>query len=268
MRNFVSLRSLLSRIPKALFEESTEAEFLDWFLDGLKLLPNTINYEPKIDLFEITDGKVQLPSYIKQINNVHWQCSDPSEECIADLQTTCGCVDEANDLNDQICRPAITYKQWLDSPYFRENYTILKYIGMDKSLISNNCNCLYSNCTETFTVNSSKTMYLSLDTGFICIDYDTPICDEGGNLLVPDYPLLHEFLIAYAIHKHWENRQFTKEEQAGNFYQAYLQKQTLLLRQARSDVFFRNFNVANILDITGGQYKKLIKIPELLIYAR
>jgi hypothetical protein len=268
MKSFVKINSLLSRIPKSLFEESNEVEFKDWMLDGLKLLPSTIYYEPKIELFEITDGKVQLPSYVKQINSVSWQCSDPSDECISDLQTTCGCVDEASDVNEAICRPTITYKQWLDSPYYRENYKVLKFIGTDKSLISNNCECLSSTCAETFVVTPTKTMYLSLDTGFICVNYDSPVCDDNGDILIPDVGILHEFLIAFAIHKHWENRQFTKEEQAGNFYQAYFQKQALLLRQVKGDHILRNMNAATIHGIIGGEFKKLIQLPEILFYAR
>jgi hypothetical protein len=268
MRNFIKLQAVLNRIPKALFEESPESDFLDWMLDGLKLLPTAVMYEPKIELFEIIDGKVQLPKYVKQINSVSWQASDPTEECWTEFQATCGCEDEPNDTNEQICKPAITYKQWLDSPYYKDNYTLLRYTGTDKSLISSACANLISKCYESFVVTPQKTMYLTLDTGFICVNYDSPVCDDNGDILIPDVAILHEFLVNYAIHKHWENRQFTKEEQAGNFYQAYLQKQVLLLRQAKGDHLLRNFNIANLLEITGGQYKKLIQLPEILFYAR
>lgn len=437
MKSFIKLKSLLSKIPKALFEESNEAEFSDWMLDGLKLLPQVVYYEPKIELFEIVDGKVQLPNYVKQVNNVTWQFSDPTKSEIEDISSTTtstvtvgadqvfigsavntlgttlipstgtggSCVitqfnctvagittklksvnltlthpfvgeleiyllspngecipltvfngsgaDYTNTvfidsgallssgtvpftgnfktdtpqtgncpgippgsypsfedmssgqngqwqllINDagsgntgdmvnwslsfepepattipeldlaQNCIIPITYKQWLDSPYYKNNYKVLKYIGTDKSLISNSCECLRSSCSETFAITPEKTMYLSLDTGFICVTYESPVCDEDGNLLIPDSAILHKFLTTYAIYKHWENRQFTKEEQAGNFYQSYQQQQALLLRQAKGDHLLRNFNIANVLDITGGQYKKLIKIPELLYYVR
>ena len=268
MKNYIKLESVLNSIPKVLFEESNEADFLEWIIDGLFLLPESINYESRMELFEIVDGKVVLPKYVRQINSVTWQESDPSDECISNLQTTCGCEDEANDVNSQICRPAITYKQWLESPYYKDNYKVLKYVGTDKSLISNKCECLRSTCHQSFVITPQKIMYLSLDNGFICVEYESPVCDEDGNLLIPDSKLLKEFLVAFAIYKHWENRQFSKEEQAGNFYQAYHQKQAMLLRQVRGNEFLKNFNVANMLDITGGQYKKLIKIPERLYYAR
>lgn len=268
MKSFIKLNTVLNKIPRSLFEEDSEANFLDWLLDGLKLLPQVVYYEPKMELFEIIDGRVQLPNYIKQINSVSYQETDPSDECITDLQTTCGCTDEAAYVDGRVCAPAITYKMWLDSPYYNDNYKVLKYAGTDKSLISNSCDCLTSNCHESFVVTPQKTMYLTLDSGFICVTYEAPICDENGDILIPDIPLLHEYLATYAIYKHWENRQFTKEEQAGNFYQEYNQKQAMLLRQTKGDFLLRNFNIANTLDIIGGQYQKLIKIPEILYYAR
>ena len=111
-------------------------------------------------------------------------------------------------------------------------------------------------------------MYLSIDSGYVCIEFDAPVCDENGELLIPDYPILHEYLIAFAICKHWENRQFTKEEQAGNFYERYNQKQALFFRQAKGDIHLRGYNVANTVEIIGGQYRKLVKLPEILMYAR
>jgi subtilisin-like proprotein convertase family protein len=444
MKSFIKLQTVLNRIPKTLFNESSEADFLDWMLDGLKLLPQTIHYEPKIELFEIIDGKVQLPNYVKQINSVSWQETDPSRECIEELitsiqipvatvapeiltfngsvindftgnnqipyagtggeciitqfdctvsgittklksvklnmtsdvtgeldirlkapngQVIClvwyksgtnftntifaddggimpisgshtgtfapqgikssSCVDlPASDVaafsnfpsgmngvwslliddgatgdvsnlidwsltfeasastvvptviseavvnvrNENVI--PITYKMWLDSPYYKNNYKVLKYAGTDKSLISNTCDCWKSNCHESFVVTPQKTMYLTLNDGFICVTYEAPVCDEDGNILIPDTALLHEFLATYAIYKHWEERQFSKEEQAGSFYQEYKNKQALLLRQTKGDHHLRNFNIANTVDIIGGQYKKLIKIPEILFYAR
>lgn len=267
MKSFVKLKSLLSRIPKSLFEESTEADFVDWMVDGLHLLPSTVRYEPKIELFEIIDGKVQLPKYVKKINNVTWQESDPSDECVKELEQCCKFEWEAQDINPSKCKPLITYKMWLDSPYYKEHYKLLRYAGTDKSLISNNCANLTAKCSESFVVTPEKTMYLTLDCGFICVEYDAPICDEDGELMIPDVGILHEFLVNYAIYKHWEDRQFSKEEQAGNFYQAYNQKAVLLLRQAKGDHHLRNLNVANIMDLTG-QYIKMIKLPEIIFYAR
>jgi len=264
MKTFVKLRSLLDSIPASLLEEDSEASFMDRFQDGLKLLPSTIQYEPKIDLFEIIDGRVQLPKYVKQINNVYWQSKDPSDECVSELETACA---ESLDQNDNICRPTITYKMWLDSPYFNQTFEVLRYAGTDKSLIANNCECFTSRCSESFVVTPQKTMYLTIDEGFICVNYDSPICDEKGEILIPDNQLLNEFLVAYAISKHWENRMFTKETQAFNFYKEYNQKQALLLRQAKGNLLMREVNVHDLMNING-QYTKLVKLPEIMFYGR
>jgi len=270
MKSFITLRSLLGRIPKSLFEESQEVDFLDWMMDGLKLLPSTLQYEPKIELFEFTNGKLQLPKYVKQINSVYWQKENPSEDCIKSLEDSCipTVEEEGQDINPAVCKPMITYQMWLDSPYFKTTFTALKYRGTDKSLFSNNCCNLTSSCTEWFSVTHEKMLYISLDCGHLCVNYDSPVCNEVGDILIHDIGILHEFLVAYAIYKHWENRQFVKEEQAGNFYQAYDQKQALLLRQVKGDHLLRNVNIDLVVQINGGNYLNLTKLPEKMFYAR
>jgi hypothetical protein len=234
--------------------------------DGLRLLPNAITYEPKIEFFEIVDGKVVLPKEVKQINSVMWQCSEPTKDCIDNL-LDCSVQEEPSDINPAICRPSITYKMFLDSPYYNQHFKILKYVGINKSLISPNCPCRQSTCSETFVVTPQKIMHLSLETGYICVNYDTPACDEDGNILIPEDEIVNQFLVTYAISKHWENRQFSKEEQATNFYDKYNQKQALLLRQARGQLLLKAVDFANLMDING-QFTKLIKLPEILFYAR
>lgn len=266
MRTYKKLRSLLGSIPNTLFSESNESDFLDWMLDGLRLLPDAITYAPKIEIFEIIDGKVVLPKDVKQINSVMWQCSDPDQGCIDDL-LSCSVQDESSDINPAICRPSITYKMFLDSPYFNKHFKVLKYVGIDKSLIKPGCPCRTATCSETFVVTPQKVMHLSLNEGFICVDYDVPVCDENDELLIPDDEIVSQFLVTFAISKHWENRQFSKEEQAANFYDKYNQKQALLLRQARGKLMLNAVDFANLMDLNG-QFTKLIKLPEILFYAR
>jgi len=263
MKNYIKLRTVLDNIPASLFEEDTEASFLDRFMDGLKLLPNTIQYEPRIELFEIIDGKVQLPKYVKSINAIHWQATNPTSSMIEELT----CEAEPADINPAVCKPLLTYQMWLDSAFFKETFKVLKYVGTDKSLINNGCECLYANCSETFVITPQKTMYLSIDSGWICVNYDSPVCDENQDILIPDNQLVIEFLVAYAISKHWENRQFTKESNAYNFYNTYNQKQALLLRQARGSVMLAQTDFADIANLNA-QYTKLMKLPEILFYAR
>ena len=104
MKSFVKISSLLSRIPKVLFEESPEADFIDWMTDGLQLLPNTIQYEPKLGFFEFAEGKLQLPKDVKKINSIKWQYSDPTPECLEELTTE----EDTTDLDLKCIKP-LTY---------------------------------------------------------------------------------------------------------------------------------------------------------------
>ena len=264
MKTFVQLRSLLDSVPSALLEEDSEAAFMDRFVDGLKLLPNTIRYQEKVDVFEVIDGKVILPKNLKQINAVYWQSTDPSSNCISELES---CCEEPQDINDQVCRPMINFKLWLDSVYFKETFEVLKYVGTDKSLISNNCDCLNSSCAQTFVVTPQKIMYLSIEDGFICVKYEVPLCDDKNELLIPDSQILNEYLVSYAIAKHWENRMFTKESQAYSFYKEYNQKQALLFRQAKGALLLAEVNVQDLMELNG-QFLKYIQLPEKMFYAR
>lgn len=267
MKNFIKLRSLLDRIPSELYNESSEAEIMEALMDGLDQIPKVLTYEPRIELFEIIDGKIQLPKYIKEINSVRWQSSNPSSECITELETVCGCEVEPSDLNPDICRLPITYQMWLDSRCYRENFTLLKYKGSHSSLISNNCECYKSTCSESFVVTPQKMMYLTINSGWVCIEYDTPVCDEDNEILITDSSKLNEYLISYVITRHWENRQFTKESQSANFFDKYSQRTALLLRQAKGSLDLRQVDINTISNLDG-QFKKLIKLPEIMFYVR
>lgn len=265
MRNFITIQSLLSRIPKSLFEESSESDFLDYFLDGIKMLPDSIELVKKLEILEVVDGKVKLPKDLKIINNIYWQETDPSEEDILSLDPCLTYEEEGQDINPDICKPMITYKMWFDSPYFKSNFRILKYVGEDKSMISSGCKP--ASCSETYIVTPEKMLYLSIDCGFLCLEYEALLCNSKGEYLIEDIMEVQEYLIAYAIYRHWENRQFTKEEQAASFTEKYKQEQALRLRQARGKILMRKISIADIYDING-QYLKLIKIPEIFRYAR
>lgn len=259
MITYISLKNILTKIPSALIDESDEIEFLDWFMDALKQLPQVIQYQPKIEIFEIVSGKVILPKYIKQINNIYYQFCEPTKSECLEL------IPEAADLNPNVCKPTITYQMFLDSPFYKNNFTLLKYIGQDKSLLSTNCPNLGCASTETFVITAEKVMYLSLQSGWLCINYDAPVCNEYGELLIPDNQNIIEFLVNYAIFKHWENRKFLKEEQANNFSQEYLQRAEIALRKARGDHFLKNINIQNVADIQSN-LGKLISLPQIYLH--
>lgn len=267
MRNFVTLRSLLNRLPKAVKEESPTIDFLKWFIEGLRLLPDITATINKIEIVEIVHGKVQLGEYVKGLNEIRYLSEEPTEKC---LESFAACVQEPEpqDLIPQVCKPGLNYQMFLDSPYYKRNYTLMTFVGEDKSILCKNCPNLYCDSKYTFVVTPEKILYTNLQDGWLCINYDTELCNENGDLMIPDIAQVHEFLIYYALMKHFQNRMFTKEEQTINFYQMYEQKSNVFFLKARGEIIARGINPHTIQQLISGQLFALIQIPETYVYAR
>lgn len=268
MNNFVSLRSLLTTIPRQIFNESEESDILFWFREGLRLLPSITATESKIEIFEIVDSKLQLPKYIKSINSVSYMYKEPTDSCIKSYEECVYTEVESEDLIPQVCKPQIYYKMFIDSPYYQNNYTLLKYAGQDKSLLCQNCPNLYCDNTNNFVLTRDKMMYTNFNCGFVCINYDTEICDEFGNLMIPDIQEVHNFLQSYAIKRHLEERMFGKEEGINSMYQMYSQKSDIECNKARGVIMLRQINPNTIQSITDGWFRRLIKLPSIYVYER
>lgn len=268
MNNFVSLRSLLTTIPKQLFNESDESDFLFWFRDALRLLPSIVATESKVEIFEIVDSKIQLPKYIKTINSVDYMYKEPTEDCLKSYSECVYTTPEAEDLLPQVCKPQIYYKMFVESPYFKNNYTLLKYVGQDKSLLCSNCPNLYCDNSNNFVITRDKMMYTNFTCGWVCINYDTEMCDENGQLLIPDIQEVHNFLRSWAIRRSLEDRLFSKEEGIKSLYEDYRQQSDIDYNKARGVILLRQLNPQTIEGIINGWYKRLIKLPSILVYER
>ena len=270
MINYIPLRSILNRIPKPLFKESTESDFLSWALDGLRRLPTVTRTESKVQIFEIVNNKIALPKEVKLSNLVTYMAKEPTEECCNSLAS---CVEEPEteetwyNNTEAICRYTINYKLFLDSLYYNENFMPLKYNGNSSFISSNspNHNCV---CGYTYTVDKNRCLHTSLCDGFICIDYEIEVRDEDGDILIPDYQNVINFLAKYATMKHWEERMSGKEEGTYTLYQKYQQEAEAFLKSAKGEILLKNADVDAIAEVVNGEYKRLIKIPERYIYAR
>lgn len=268
MNNFVSLRSLLTTIPKAIFNETDESDILFWFREGLRLLPSITATETKVEIFEIVDGAVQLPKYIKVINSVDYMYKEPTEDCLKSYSECLYTEDEPEDLIPQVCKPQIYYKMFVDSPYYKNNYTLLKYVGSDKSLLCQNCPNLYCDNTNNFVLTREKMLYTNFNCGFICVNYDTEVCDSSGNLMIPDFQEVHNFLQSYAIKRHLEERMFGKEEGISSMYQMYSQKSDIEYNKARGVIMLKQLNPQTIEGINNGWFRRFIKLPSVVVYER
>lgn len=267
MREFVSLKSLLSTIPKPIYNEVEESDVLFWFREALRLLPNITATETKVEIFEVADTKVQLPKYIKQINKVTYMYKEPLDTCIQSYNECCVPC-ESEDLLPQVCKPQIYYRMFIDSPYYNNNYRLLRYVGSDKSMLCNNCPNYACDAENTFVITKDKMLYTNFNCGFICIEFDTEVCDDLGNLMIPDIQTVHNFLVSYAIKRHLEERMFGKEEGIQSMYQMYNQKSDIEYRKAKGEIILRSLNPDKIRMINDGWFRRLINLPSIYVYER
>jgi len=268
MTEFVSIKSLLSTVPKVLLQESEQSDWLYWFREALRLLPSITATEAKVEIFELTESKFQLPKYVKTINSVKYLSQDPSEEDLTSYNE-CLCAEpESEDIIPQVCKPQIYYKMFIDSPYYQHNYALLRYAGSDKNMFCKNCPNLTCDNTLNFVLTRERMLYTNFDAGFLCIDYDQEVCDESGNIMIPDIEEVQQFLVKFAIMRHLEERQFAKEEGMRNMYQDYKQESEIWLRKAKSTILFKQLNPHTIQGITEGWFKRLIKLPSIYVYER
>ncbi len=271
MTNYIPLKNVLRLIPKPLLTQSNEADFLSWMLDAYRDLPSSPRTQSHVEIFEVVDGKVTLPKKIKEINLVTWMKQEP---CEADINSLQSCVEnpEAEESwynnTESICRYTLNYKMFLDSIYYHNNFIPLKYYGTSDSILCKSCPNKNSTCAYGFSVTPENILYTDIADGFICIDYEAEILDAAGNYLIVDYPKVQEYLAKYAMYKHWQERAMVKEEGAGQIYTSMLQQAEVAKKAARGQMLARNLDPANIQKINGGQYKKLIVIPEAYVYSR
>lgn len=271
MTNYIPLKNVLRLIPKPLLRQSNEADFLSWMLDAYRDLPSPARTKSMVEIFEVVDGKVELPSKIKEINLVTWMKQEPCEEDINSLQS---CVEnpEAEESwynnTESICRYTLNYRMFLESIYYNNNFMPLKYYGTSNSFLCSACPNKYVTCMYGFSITPERVLYTDAGDGFICIDYEAEVLDDEGNYLIVDYPKVQEYLYKYAMYKHWEERAAVKEEGANQIYINMSQQAEVARKAARGQILGRNLDAANIQKINGGEYKKLIRVPEKYVYAR
>ena len=269
MTNFIKLEDCLALIPKSLFLESSSSDFIAWMYDGLKLLPSITYTYPKVQIYEFDGYKLELDPEIKQINMVTYLANEPTEECCSTLTT---CVEspeaiESDTTTNDICRYTINYKLFLDSQYFKRNFSPLVYKGIGDSFICSKCmNRFVSNCAYTFTVDVNRVLHTNLEKGFLCIDFDSEL--DCNNCMIPDYERVKRFLVKFALMRQWEERLQTKEESALNLYKMYQSEAELALRAARAEVMAKRLDVNTIVEVLRYTYRRLIQFPEDHIYAR
>lgn len=270
MMKYVSIKSALRFIPRPLFDQSSDLDFMSWMLDGYRLLELPVTAENKVKIYEIKNGRVELPQEIKEINLITYLAETPSSndltsflDCVCDKENTSTDLDTNN-----VCNYTIAYKQFLTSSYFKNNYKPLLYVGNNSPLLCDKCPNKYSSCKNTFTIDKYNILHTNLNDGFLCIDYSSEMTDDSGDFLILDLTEVKQFLAYYATAKHWEERAATKEQNAGNIVQDTLMKAEIWLRKARAVIIMRGINPQTISDAQNDGYQKWLQIPEHYVYSR
>lgn len=271
MIKYVSIKSALRFIPKPLFRQSNELDFMSWMLDAYRELDLPATFENKVQIFEIDNGKLELPQEIKEINLISYLANEPSNNDIYSL-TDCICNPESNaneeDTNNP-CQYTLSYKMFLTSSYYKNNYAPLLYVGnRTQSLLCNDCPNLHSSCKNTFTIDKDNILHTNLDKGYLCIDYTTEMVDENGEFLILDLTEVKRYLAYYAEYQHWRERAAVKEQSAGNMAQDALIKAETWLKKCRGILILRGINPHDIANVQGGAFNRLINLPEKYVYSR
>lgn len=272
MIKYVSIKSALRFVPKPLFNHSDELDFLSWMLDAYRMLDLPVTMENKIQIFEIENGKVSLPDDLKEINSITYMDTNPSQSD-TDSFVDCICNAESNanteDTNNP-CQYTLAYKQFLDSPYYQNNYKPLKFIGnYGTSLLCSDCpNRFCSECNNVFSIDKNRNIRTNIDSGFLCIDYATEMTNDSGEYLIQDLTELKQYLAYYAVAKHWEERASIRETGADKSAQEYLSKAEIFFKKCRSILIMRGINPTAVSEAQYDNYQKLLQIPEKYVYSR
>lgn len=271
MTNYTPMESALRLVPKALFEQANRYDFLSWMLDGYRELKLREEYERNVKVLEIVDGKVELPNDIKEINVVSFLYKEPTNEdlyslksCVCDQTETTTNTEDTND----VCQYSLSYRMFLNSQYYNNNYVLMQYKGNSSTLLCRNCPNKTSRCQYSFTIDKDKVLYSNVTEGFICIDYDTEVKDENNIPMIPDSQEIKQYLSYYAQYRHWEERASSKEESAHSMADRALQKANLYYNKVKGSRNLRALDANTIANVRADAYNKWIKIPEFYVYSR
>lgn len=261
-----TINAVISRLPKPLMEESSISDVKGWIFDALRLLPDSVLYTNKVGFFELEDGKMYLPKELIKVNSVIWQYNDPSKECLTAFGCSLECPDlcEPEEIRTQVCRLPVYFQIFLQSNYYRDCFALLSYAGRDKSLLCDKCPNLTCASDYRFVITPEKILYTEpFDCGWLCINYSTLLCNEAGDILIPDNQNVIEFLVAYVNYRHWEERSFLKEDNAVQMYDRYARMKDILYAKARGSIILRSVEIQAVLDATESSYMRLLKASDI-----
>lgn len=286
MTDYIKLEAVLNRIPRFIRDQESTGNLLSYALDIFKELNIPQKYQSNICFLEVKNHNVKIPDDVKIINMVTYSCDyeydcedllrcvdEPKcQTCESPISDSCECTKcgEAYDFisrSNCICKPLINYSLFLESDFYHNKFTPLKYVGTGSTICSKYPKFGY--CQYTFQISPTRVLWTDLREGIICIDYDAEVTVDG-NIMIPNHPKLIRAMAAYAEAMYWKNKVPVHEENSENIYQSRLSEAEILLKSAKGNLLLQAANADNIRKrvFVGDSTFRIIKAPEFYYNAQ
>lgn len=223
MERYVPLDAVFNHVPDVVKNNLSGIQIKSWAAQAYARLDISGNKEIDIIPLEIVNFKAQLPYDVSSIKAVDY--SDATLDVFNQyMEKTHLVVREAS------IDKFILYQQIWFEHLARTHRTLpLYYRGQFRTkFIERELYC--HNCTVGFTVDKKLScLTIDLPDGCILLAYERPV-RESDDLLIPDDSLLLGGLGMYVTAMFWQNRSYTHEQNAMNFYNDALMKSENLLK--------------------------------------
>lgn len=274
MNEYISIRSVLNRIPTSVREEISEGWLLSRILDAYRDLDIAGRLVDDVKIVTISNHLAQIPKEVKKLNLVTYSCEEPDDCELNELLCQSGEEDKCGECTpvpadyltrtNNVCDIPITYQLFFDSQFYNRAFIPLKFVGETKGNLCTNCiNRMLHDCRETFSITPERNILSTVKDGYLCLDFKTEPKDEEGNFLIIDDPRLIQGLSLYAEAQAWRNRRGLKEQSANVYYNESLQQAEILLKSFKGRSRLRSIDAQGIIETTFTQTpnQKIMRLP-------
>lgn len=238
MEKYVPLDAVFNHVPDVVKNNLSAIQIRSWAAQAYARLDISGNKEIDCVVLEIENFKAPLPADLSSIKGVDY--SDATMfEAESLLYSSEAVVREVS------VDKYILYQQiWFDHLARTHRTLPLLYRGQFRSkMIENTLYC--NDCTVGFTVDKKLTcLTIDLPDGSILLTYERPV-RESDDLLIPDDSLLLGGLGLYVTAMFWQNRAYTHEQNAMNFYNDALMKSEHMLKSFQGRYKGKQVDVAS-----------------------
>lgn len=251
---FISIKALFPRLRIPL-QETSEADVIEWAMQGLDLMNATQPYKREGALLEVRNHRAKLPTGVCQIEAVASTIQGSNAPTAEEIEELTQCeIDYINkEQVDRIGQQGIinNYNLFVKTRYYQNYFVFLRLADrpMMQKFHCEDCPNLHSNCQEEYTITPDGIITTSFESGHLCIGYLTYARDEFGDFMIPNDENLFQALVAYVTAMMWEERANMKEQGAWQMHINYLQRAEILMARCRGTWISKAFNYRTYDDI-------------------